>query len=1048
MEKIKAILNPGAKADDDVLYGQGTTDNTGKVAGEGSHFGHSRTTAGTTGSESAGGPDVANAAGCERDVNDASSTTATKGGIPGATQPATHTESPNAAAATASEGAVPGDRYGSTKALASSRAGKGPQDNLQPDENSGSVLGGGNQDYVAAKDAGGSSIDNRHGPSGTQTTPLTGGTSRPQDTISSSNPYSSAPIDPRVDPSRSSTGKDHHIARDAALGGTAAGAGYAAKKHHDEKAYDSQDTTTGSHVPGSFPTDTTDTTNTSTGYHQPPTSTPAEGPYGPSTGSSAIGTTATSSGDPELATSVSTSHPTTATGGYVPLTSEDGRHIDTYSDSSRNIAGSGYHTSPIGTAVTSNTPQQAQYATGATGGSHDPKSEHSHYGRDAALGAGVVGAAGAGHEAKEHHDHSNAPQNVGGSNNDSQRQPVESGMLSGSGSANQQYPGSRTGATGSTAPTNTGIGQEPESQHHYGRDAAILGGTEAATGLGAHEYSTRKDHNAAETQTQQPQYPTSHVKTTETFTPPTTAASVPSTTSAERQPDSQHYYGRDVAVLGGTGAATGLAAHEYQSHKGHASQQDPPTTTATQIQYPTSTPAQSNPQEQDHHYGRDAAAVAGAGTAAGVAAHEHDSKKKQQELEKQEKAHEKEVKAQEKEHEKEVKKEEKEHEKQIKHEQKEQEKQTKHEEKEHEKQLKHEQKEQEKQAKHEEKEHEKQLKQEQKEKEKSRKADEHKSGGILGFLHRDKKDKDDLEEEKHDSHKKELAGAGVAGAGGTALAEHEHNKHKAETESGIASTTQTGSWLHDSRAATAGTGIAAVGSSTPGQYRYDPNRAETQPTSATMESAPYQANNRNFPLSGTTATTSSALHPNETDRAHSMLTEDNSHEEDALAAGAVGAGGAAFAGHEHNKYKQEEIAQPDTNNQGAAALPLRGIGLRGKEGGAPGATGVAPEEYNAHNYQQRTANGGTNEPHTTHNQTATETDTKEEKKSHGLLGFLHRDKHDKDAKDETEPHHSHEKEAAAATGVAGVAGVAEHEHDKHGDRNRLHKVCHKTEHKP
>lgn len=44
MDKIKAILNPGAKVDDDVLYDTKDSDNLGKHTGEGTHFGHSRTT--------------------------------------------------------------------------------------------------------------------------------------------------------------------------------------------------------------------------------------------------------------------------------------------------------------------------------------------------------------------------------------------------------------------------------------------------------------------------------------------------------------------------------------------------------------------------------------------------------------------------------------------------------------------------------------------------------------------------------------------------------------------------------------------------------------------------------------------------------------------------------------------------------------------------------------------------------------------------------------------------------------------------------------------
>ena len=51
MEKIKAILNPGAKADDEILYDTGESNNLGKQTGEGTHFGHSRTTHGDPATE-------------------------------------------------------------------------------------------------------------------------------------------------------------------------------------------------------------------------------------------------------------------------------------------------------------------------------------------------------------------------------------------------------------------------------------------------------------------------------------------------------------------------------------------------------------------------------------------------------------------------------------------------------------------------------------------------------------------------------------------------------------------------------------------------------------------------------------------------------------------------------------------------------------------------------------------------------------------------------------------------------------------------------------
>ena len=948
MDRIKSVFNPGAKADNEILYGQGTPDNTGKLAGEGNHFGHSRTTVdpagnttGTTGLGSTAEPGVANTpSGFEGDVNDASSTTATRGGIPGTTQPATHTGHSNPFTSS-SEGAhgssttAPGHRHEGIQALASSRAEKGPQDTLQPDQHSSSAIAedrGHNTTGIASTT--GSSMNNRQDLGGA------GSGSYPQNTLSSSNPYSSSAIDPRVDANRSSAGRDHHVGRDAALGGTtAAGAGYAAEKYH-EKSHDTPSTATGSQVAGNTPSDSTGTTGASTGYNPSSTTASTAGSYatGTEAGASTIGSTGASTGHnqssvpipireshgtttspsstnitgastghPHSTTSAATGHLSSTTGAHVPSATEEGIHIDRFPDSEGNIGGSGYHTGPIGTAVSSDTPRQA---AGSTGNTQASKPEQTHHGRDAILGAGAIGAAGAGHELKEHHDRISVPQSTSGGEYDSQRQTGGAGVLPGSGSAAQQYPTAHSTATGTTALPSSGT---------------------------------------------------------------------------ERQQDGQHHYGRDAAVLGGTGAATGLGAHEYDTHGDHGSQDQHRTATTTQHQQPTSAAHQSDPQPKEHHHGRDAATMGGAGATAGVAVHEHDSKKEQKEFEKQEKAHEKELQKEDKAYEKEAKKVEKEHEKELKHQQREQ--------------------------------------------EKAYKADDssHKSGGILGFLHRDKKSKDEVEEEKHGSHKKELAGAGAVGVGGTALADHEHNKHK--TEAGQSSATTASTDPHDRGAAASGVG---AGGAAFASREHSGHRVEGQSMAGTT-GIPHNTNERSFPLSGQTDTNTSTLGHNETERGYAKSTESGSHKREALAAGA---GGAALAGHEHNKHSEDAALSSNTTDHGPGSLAHRDNRFHGKEGGAPGAIGLAPDDYNSNKHQGYSDSKAAHQQHATHSQTATESEPKEEKKSHGILGFLHKDK---DVKDETDSHHSHDKKTAAA-GAVGGAAVAEHEHTKHDDRNRLHKV--------
>ena len=194
-----------------------------------------------------------------------------------------------------------------------------------------------------------------------------------------------------------------------------------------------------------------------------------------------------------------------------------------------------------------------------------------------------------------------------------------------------------------------------------------------------------------------------------------------------------HHAGPDAAVVGGAGAGAGaLAGHEY-SQRGAAGY-------GTEPYQETS---------QGHRSGKDAPALGGTAGAGGLAEHEYSKK----DVEKLQKEHAKEEKALEKEHSKEIKH----HNKELAKEEKAHEKAIEKSEKKHEKTV------------------EKDKKKQDKAIEKDEKTQEHgekKHGGLLGFLHRDKPDKELKEEEasrQAATHPGRGEGELVAGAGATGL---------------------------------------------------------------------------------------------------------------------------------------------------------------------------------------------------------------------------------------------------------------------------------------
>ncbi len=265
--------------------------------------------------------------------------------------------------------------------------------------------------------------------------------------------------------------------------------------------------------------------------------------------------------------------------------------------------------------------------------------------------------------------------------------------------------------------------KEHHTSHDTGRDAALAGGAGSLAGAGtlaSHNYSQRDAAGHGN----------------------------------ERYQDASqgHHSGRDAAFLGGGG--TGAAPYEETRH----GQQPSRATAATGDpgagadvlaghEHSQRDLAGNQGTSQERHTGRDAAILGGAAGVGGLAEHEYskkDAAKLQKEHVKEEKALEKEHLKEVKQHNKELAKEEKAHGKAIDKAEKKHEKAMEKDEKKHEKAL-----------------------------EKDEVKQEHggkKHGGLLGFLHRDKPDRELKEEEArrqgalHTGH-----GEGATDSGATGL---------------------------------------------------------------------------------------------------------------------------------------------------------------------------------------------------------------------------------------------------------------------------------------
>jgi hypothetical protein len=284
-----------------------------------------------------------------------------------------------------------------------------------------------------------------------------------------------------------------------------------------------------------------------------------------------------------------------------------------------------------------------------------------HHGRDAAI-AGGLGAAGAGAYTAAKHQHE--PQSTGGNIFPTEKSPYSSTSIDPrvdtkpAALEKQRYDASNTNKPQARDPTLTSglpIRTKDEKSHNHGRDAALVGGAGAATTAGLYasqranepdsgpasdtigphktnianvldprvqpDPSLQKHHSAA---------PTADDPASSTVGPhKSNVANVmdpkvlPDPQKQKAQPKEQHHYGRDAAVVGGTGAA-GYGAYEAaKSYGDHPSTQ--PAASIEEQRYDPTAPTHApvspamqgthDPSISQHHYGRDAAAAGGLGAA-------------------------------------------------------------------------------------------------------------------------------------------------------------------------------------------------------------------------------------------------------------------------------------------------------------------------------------------------------------------------------------------------------------------------------------------------
>lgn len=195
------------------------------------------------------------------------------------------------------------------------------------------------------------------------------------------------------------------------------------------------------------------------------------------------------------------------------------------------------------------TPANAAQQGSTQTGTHSTTDSGSHHGRDAAL---VGGTGAAAYAAGSHHD-SNRASGLG--------HLGQSGTTSGTGS--NLSSGATTGRTsGVTGQHDSTFGGSHDNDHHYGRDAALVGGTGAAAyGAGSHHDSSREGAPSHLGQSSTTSGTGSNLPSGAT-TGRTSGVTGQQDSTLGGSHDKDHHYGRDAAVAGGVGGA----AYEADKH--------------------------------------------------------------------------------------------------------------------------------------------------------------------------------------------------------------------------------------------------------------------------------------------------------------------------------------------------------------------------------------------------------------------------------------------------------------------------------------------------
>lgn len=234
--------------------------------------------------------------------------------------------------------------------------------------------------------------------------------------------------------------------------------------------------------------------------------------------------------------------------------------------------------------------------------------DQSHKGRNAGIGAAVLGAVGlGGHESRKHHEEKEeAPAAPKDQTSPPTAADSQTSSFKPSSTPDETRQANVPESEAKTVSTGEKPSEEPsgdKKDHHYGRDAGILGAAAAAIGLGSREARKEKDQK-------EPGIESGDSKPVDTGASPITQ---PPTTSKES--------GQGRADLAGP---AGLEEQRYDP-SGISKQNITPVGTFDRSQKDTvptePLPEQSTTKKDDHHYGRDAGLTTAAG-AAGVGAYE------------------------------------------------------------------------------------------------------------------------------------------------------------------------------------------------------------------------------------------------------------------------------------------------------------------------------------------------------------------------------------------------------------------------------------------